>query len=67
MRKIENHIVASTKAGSNVDKRDEREVEPSPPPVRVFRVSEAVDVALPLEDPMLGSLLGSYILRYQEH
>lgn len=56
--KIENQMVASSSAGSNVDKRDEIEVE-SPPPVTVSNVSVVVDEALPLDDPMFGSLLGS--------
>lgn len=59
---MENQIVASNNAGSNVDISDEREVE-SPPPVMVSSVSDVVDEAFPLEDPTLGSLLGSCLPR----
>lgn len=52
-----NQKPAITKAGSNVDTKAESDVEP--PPVNPSTASPVVELALPREEPMLGSLLGS--------
>lgn len=60
MRNKPNQKPAITKAGSRVDTRAESDVEP--PPVNPSTISPDVELALPREEPILGSLFGSYTL-----
>lgn len=60
MRNKPNQKPAITKAGSRVDTSAESDVEP--PPVNPSITSPDVELALPREEPILGSLLGSCTL-----
>ena len=60
MRNKPNQKPAITKAGSRVDTSAESDVEP--PPVKPLTTSPDAELALPREEPILGSLLGSYTL-----
>lgn len=54
-----NQNTAMTRAGTRVDTSAEPDVEPPPTP-KLPNTSDVVLEAFPREEPMLGSLFGSY-------